>query len=720
MRSKSVFQLSGRPLVWIALFAALFSLIYSWDRLNALPQETLTGCMTAVIRQIDDDRLFLRDATIETANGNAAPDGDILATVTHPCGCELKQGMIVQAEVTLLPLQPAVNPHGWDDRTWLISKGVVYRCEGTLLAHSADAPFSLRNTMRQAVTAHIHALWPEEGGLISALLLGTEDRLSEETQEAFRRSGAAHLMAVSGLHVGFVAALASLLFCRIKKNSWPQIALIMLCMAAYSLLAESAFSVYRAIVMLLMGLLAHRFGRKPDGLTALAVAVITALVFDPMEILRPGFLMSVCSVLGILLLCKRIETILQKFKLPAFLRSSIAVSISAQLGVAPVQLYVFHTVNLLSLITNLAAVPLAAGIVMAGLPSVLLHMITPALSLIPGFAVKIMARMLTLLCESVAEISFAQISLSSPPIFVLICWMGLLFLCSPYLAEVHRKLRLPLLIGILCAFSLSLVLWLPGKIEQERIPKVTFLSVGTADSAIFCSSDGNFLVDTGWSGSQATAYLQGEGRNADAVFLTHRDGDHAGGLAKVLQSAQVGAVMIPKGMNWEGLEEAQQILQEKEIPVIELCTGDRTSIGAFSITVLSPQIVSDGEDNADSLVLQIDCQGHTLLMTGDITAQTEHELVLPDCDVLKVPHHGSATGTGNTLLQKARPEIAVISVGTPNRYGFPRQEVLERLKSADVETHRTDAEGAIVITLGEEIDAKGYRPPTVWENLFLQ
>lgn len=708
----------GRPLVWLALLAMLFSAVYSVCALEALPAEPVAGELTGSIARVEGNRLFLTDVTLRAA-GDASRPGNVLMEAV-PCGHVLEAGMTVRAHVTLQPLRPAVNPHGWDERRWFLSDGVRYRCAGTLDAHGETAPFSPRTELRSAVRAHIAALWPEQSGLAAGLLLGAKEEMTDEAQQAFRRSGAAHLLAVSGLHVGFVAALAALLLGWMRRNSAPQVALTLALVGGYALAAESAFSVFRALVMLGMGLAARKLGRRPDGPTALAVAILAALALRPTEVLRAGFLMSVGAVTGILLLCGRVDGALKRLRLPAFLRGSIAVSLSAQLGVLPVQLYVFHTVSLLSVPVSLVAVPMAAGIVMLGLPAVLLHMAWPPLAAAPGFAVRLLLRLLTLLCETVSAVPCAQTDAASPPVFVLLCFVGLLFLCSTHFMEFARRRRIALAAGILCASALSLGLWLPGALDKRRTPTAVFFSVGTADCALLRCGESSLLVDTGWTGGQAVSYLQGEGLKVDAVVLTHRDADHAGGLGRVLDAVPVGAVMAPRGMSWEGQEVALETARELGIPVTELTAGDRFAVGAFTVTVLSPVRVREGRDNADSLVLRVDGAGRTLLLTGDISARTEEALAMSACDVIKVPHHGSATGTSEALLTGTTPAIAVLSVGTPNRYGFPRPEVLERLDAAGAQVWRTDQCGAVTVRFSPQgCSAQGYAPPSLLQMLFL-
>ena len=363
----------ARPLVWITLAAALLCAVFAFVRMENLPKDPISGEMTAVIAQVSGDRLLLREVTVD---GQPVRGGVML--YSEPCGCLMQEGMTIRMHTTLQPLEEETNPHGWSDKTWFAAKGVVYTCEGAVDAHSETAPYSLRGDLRSRMRSHIEELWPKEKEILTALLLGYDELLSDETMEVFRRSGAAHLLAVSGLHVGFVATLALMLFGWLRKGSVGRMLTVLACLGAYALVAESAFSVFRAVMMLAMVLCAQCCGRRADGATSLALAALAALAAEPMEIVRAGFLMSVCAVAGIFMLCSRIDRALEKILPVRWLRAGIAVSLSAQLGVLPVQAYLFGTVNVLSLLTNLFAVPLAGGIVMLGLPAVLLHMLLPA------------------------------------------------------------------------------------------------------------------------------------------------------------------------------------------------------------------------------------------------------------------------------------------------------------------------------------------------------
>lgn len=724
MRRRCALRLPGRPLVWLALVLCALCCAYSLFRLETLPTQERMGELRGVVATVDanQETLLVREAVFCGREGEEALAGNVLLELESAYAHPLEVGSRLCAEVVLLPLEAPDNPGGWDERTRLFTDGAIYRAEGEVREHEDPAHPDWPSRARAAFAEHIAALLPEseEAQVLSALLFGADDALSDETAEAFRRSGTAHLLAVSGLHVGFVLGLAALCFRWMRKNAWPQILLTMLVVVLYAGVAESAFSVWRAAIMLALGLLARRFGRRPDGLSSLAAAVILTLLVRPMEVMRVGFQMSAGAVLGVLLLGPRVDALLQRVCKPAFLRRSVGVTVCAQLGVLPAEVFAFHTLPTLSILTNLAAVPLSAAITVLGLPTVLLHMLHPALAAAPAFVLRLLLQALLLLCREVAALPFAVLSLPAPPILPLVCFLGLLGLCSPCMAELSRRGRRWIAGIVLAATAASLAMWVPAAL-RPRDPEIAFLSVGTADCALLRSAGGSALVDTGWSGSQAVRALQQEGGGLDAVIVTHADADHAGGLQTVLENVKVGAVYLPLGMSRESVADALAVAEARGIPVRTLSRGDELTVGAFTLTVLWPERVRPGEENADSLVLRAEANGCSALFLADISSETEARLGLPESDVLKVPHHGSANGTTARMLRLVQPEVAVLSVGTPNRYGFPDDGVCRRLEAAGAQIYRTDEQGAVTVVLSEEgVSAAGFSPPSlreVWTGL---
>lgn len=241
--------------------------------------------------------------------------------------------------------------------------------------------------------------------------------------------------------------------------------------------------------------------------------------------------------------------------------------------------------------------------------------------------------------------------------------------------------------------------------------------MGTADSALLRSESGNALVDTGWSGSQAVRALQQSGEGLDAVIVTHADADHAGGLQNVLESVEVGAVYLPLGMPRTAVADALAVAEARGIPVRTLARGDTLRVGAFALTVLGRTTCAPGRRTRTPWFCARRRAAAACSSWRTSRRKPRRAMGLPESDVLKVPHHGSATGTTERMLRQVRPQAAVLSVGTPNRYGFPDEGVLDRLEAAGAEIYRTDALGAVCARLTEAgAEVAGFSPPSLREQ----
>lgn len=688
-----------RPLVWAALFVLLFCFAGSELSLSRLPKEEVKGVTVegTVVSVSEYSFVVKRDGKKGNIQIRSTEEG-------------LKIGDRVVVKGDLLPLYAAKNPGGYDEKDLYLYNDVIYTMKGEIAeVFPGKTPFLTR--VRQRFEQCIYALWEgDEAAAVSGLLLGSREGLEEETYDAFRRSGTAHLLAVSGLHIGFAAALALLLLRPLKRNGWAQIVLALAFLTGYGLLTESGFSVLRAGIMTGFLLLARHFGRRVDGLSALSAAVIVDLFIHPKDVLCAGFLMSLGAVYGIFCLYKPIRRGLYALKLPKKTGDALAVSLSAQLGVLPSQVYFFKELSLVSPLVNLLAVPLASVIVTVGLVSVLLSFVSPVAAAVPACVVKWAVRVLLWFCGESGGLTFASVSVPSPSPFMLLTFAGLFFLLSPYFRELAGRKQWISGISLLLCFVLAVFLWLPGFIVERKETKVEFLSVGTADCALLLSEHGNIGIDLGWSGSEAEKALREQGRTLDAVFITHEDADHAGGLAHVLEERLVKTVYVPKGMKTEDLP---------GVSVVEVSKGQHFVIGEYGITVLWPEEVREGKDNEDSLVLDVYCRGNHLLFLGDVTKEVEESLDLPKCAVIKLAHHGSATSTSENLLKKARPDCAVLSVGKDNRYGFPKQEVTERLMEYGIPTYSTEGTAVMVEITKESVSCGHFTEKGFIRRFFL-
>ena len=231
---------------------------------------------------------------------------------------------------------------------------------------------------------------------------------------------------------------------------------------------------------------------------------------------------------------------------------------------------------------------------------------------------------------------------------------------------------------------------------------VHVIDVGKADAILLESPDANVLVDCGTAeaAEDVLRYLAARGIDRlDAVWISHPDDDHCGGLPAVLQTVPADAVVeSPVGESISGMTALPQA-----VPLRRAAVGERYAYGAMIFEVLGP-LQDYAESNNDSTVFRLQYDGFTMLFCGDMEAQAERDLLAGGAalraDVLKVAHHGSDTSTSAALLEAVQPRCAVISGGEDGSM-LPRNAVLQRLHTAGAEIFRTDTDGAVVFSAAD-------------------
>lgn len=289
----------------------------------------------------------------------------------------------------------------------------------------------------------------------------------------------------------------------------------------------------------------------------------------------------------------------------------------------------------------------------------------------------------------------------------------------------HRRKRLKL--SFIFPLLLSVLLLLTGipsvpadaagsSSSKAQTLTVTYLDVGQGDAAVIQYGSHTMMIDGGkpeesgfiysWLKSDHISYI-------DYMVASHPDSDHVGGLSGALNEAEVGTAWCSTTEgDTKTFENFLKYLdrQGTELEVPE--AGDTYSLGKAKIQILGPEKPADSEDddtNNSSLAIKITYGDISFLFAGDAGREEEQELIDSGYDlestVLKVDHHGSAGSTSYAFLREVNPEYAVISVGADNSYGHPTQEVLSRLRDADVKTYRTDMQGTITaVSDGKTVD----------------
>ncbi len=599
---------------------------------------------------------------------------------------------------------------------------------------AAASPLSVAggfDRWRAAVAAVlIDSLPPRSAAYARALILGESEALEHSARLRFRRTGTAHLISVSGLHLGLVTLLVFLVTSALalrtplaRRMDIGRVAAIIAIPAAiaFALLTGGRTPVVRACIMAVCALLARLIGRRAGTSEALAVAAVVILMADPVALLEPGFQLSFTAVLGFLVTLRGggdIErgTSRKWFEAPLRALGRLLAATTAACAVTtPLVLYHFGYVSLAAIPANLLAVPLTGIVIM---PLLLLVLLTTPIA--PGIAALICIPAgvaLDLLDALLEGLSALPCTLETPgPLGS----AGVVIICIALLLMLTRRRRrgiATLTLGT--ALSMAGVLADPSSFPRDRLT-IDFLDVGQGDSILVTSPSGDhLLVDAG--GTRSGRYDVGERVVAPAlralgvtelstVVLTHPDFDHAGGMAAVLES-------FPVGELWEsgqGLQPHLGIAHERihaaarrrQIPVRRtpsLCGVHR--FGGATVAVLHP-CRENGFDplastNGNSVVLLITFGDTRALLTGDIDREVERRLAerLPEADLLKLPHHGSASSTSEALLDALSPSLAVVSVGPFNPHGMPHGAVRRRLVRRGIRLLRTDRLGAIRVIM---------------------
>ena len=617
-----------------------------------------------------------------------------------------------------LPDGKSGAPH-MDFALWMRQSGQSFGVAAyqgiTVLNAEADAPVrDAAYRVRQAFTRALERVMGGEARVAVALLLGEREGLSQQERDAFETLGVAHVMSVSGLHVGLLGGLLlALLRClRVpRKRRLPVLALFLL---GYCALTGFSAASVRAAVMMVLTLLAGLAARRSDPLTTLATAMLVVLALDPLQAWSAGFVLSFSAMLGITLLLPPLKRLFDRlFPAPdrkrrplgrAFRRfrqgalSLLAVSLAAQAGVLLPTAAYFHRIPLYGVVINLLIVPLAGTLLTPLSAIVLLFSPVPLAGQAVGWAASRLARLLLWLVELLSTLPGASVRVSSPHM-----------LAGPALALIAVMLsgRAP---GSLRRRALASALVLAvaaGGAYLSRPADVRYiqLAVGQADCALLMDGEQTILIDVGSDGESALDYLLAEGRDVDALFITHLHLDHIGGVADLLDAeVRIGHVYLPLNAARQQADpdalELLERLEEAGIAVTELARGDEMRYNTTSVSVLWPvrEHIRSGQDaNELPLVLSIGFGPYTILSASDLAGAYERYAAAP-ADVLKVAHHGSASSTGEAFLEQVGARVALVSCSSGSRY-LPGEATLERLARSGAEVLRTDACGDITLTL---------------------
>lgn len=244
-------------------------------------------------------------------------------------------------------------------------------------------------------------------------------------------------------------------------------------------------------------------------------------------------------------------------------------------------------------------------------------------------------------------------------------------------------------------------------VTENNIPDSAFtmyvLDVGQGDSILLQCDGHNMLIDAGTpdSGGKVVDYLHKYSVDSlDYAVITHPHADHFGGMEQVLKSVKTKKIIMNnKESNTKSWESLVDYIGENNYSVEAPKAGATYSLGSSTLTVTAPNSTDYDNLNNYSIVFRAVYGDTSFLLTGDAQGLSEKEMLANgtklSCDVLKVGHHGSKTGTGEKFLKAVNSSYAIISVGADNKYGLPENGTLERLEKYGIKIYRTDQNGTV-------------------------
>ncbi|TAN62011.1 DNA internalization-related competence protein ComEC/Rec2, partial [bacterium] len=610
----------------------------------------------------------------------------------------------------------------------------------------------------EAFRSQVRTLIDNSGAMhkepLKALIIAEKGGIEKTIREAYVKTGTAHILAISGLHVGMVALFSYSIIIFLFKRSERLILLLNIKKTAallslgpvigYGLLAGFPVSAERAVIMAVAGIVTLLLNRGRDYLNILCLAGLAILAIEPSAVWDISFQLTFAAVGAIIYFVPKLTELanlqvkaeadktadkpnlrqraIKKFKRWFFL--ACVTTLSATLGTSPLIAYHFSRISLTGAFANLLVVPLAGVAVPLLMMSAVLMPLSNGLAGLLLFPAGWTFELMTLIARLFAALPYSSAWVSRPTAFEIALFYIFLFSVVNVRQGQYRRIWKSAAVASLFALAVSFGYWSLSPKWSKNL-KVTFISVGQGESTLVEFPGGKtMLIDGG--GLYGTEFDTGERLVApflrykkistiDYMVLSHAQRDHMAGLDYIAKNFNV------KEFWWNGdgkLGRLESTLKENGTAIKHVdALAKKIDIGGVETEVLAPWPDSGFDQNNNCLVLRLSYKNNSFLFTGDIGEPMETALVNSGkslkTTVLKAPHHASRYSSSWPFLNALRPSFIVASVGRDNVFGFPHADTLEKYSRLGATVLRTDQHGAIELsTDGIEVSVRQYLTET--------
>lgn len=530
----------------------------------------------------------------------------------------------------------------------------------------------------------------KEAGLMKAIMLGEKDSIDEEIYDSFRMAGVAHIVAVSGLHIGIFAVIVLFLTKRLPKIVSTAVTIFVI--ALYCIFTGCSASAVRALIMISIMLAGRLLSRDYDVVSAACLAAVILLFYSPYYIYDLGFKYSFCSVTAI----GFAGDIIQKYKIKNKGIRAVIIAMAAGLAGKPISMLYSYTINVFDIISNLLVTGLMTVVFASGFVGGLVGLVSTHAGRVAAFPAYILLRYFQLVCDAVDRLPLANLATSGISAGTAIFIYILMFFVYNILMDGINSYAAALI------FCLSLT----RASSKENIFKMDFLYVGQGDCCVMETDEGFCIFDGGDNRFQnygqynLLPYLRYKGVNCvDKVFISHTDSDHIGGIIEIADDIKIKdlyfSAYVNKNKDYYTLCGKAEKYGTK-IHFLEKGSNVEMADGT-NIHCVADGIGLRGNDN--SIVLKVEHNNLSVLMPGDIEQAAERAIgTEAAADVIKVPHHGSATSSSQEFLSKVNPKAAIASAGINNIYNHPVEQIVEGYTQRGIPFFVTNKNGQITLT----------------------
>jgi competence protein ComEC len=637
--------------------------------------------------------------TVRAVVESAASPGAFVRT--HSIGCGVPVSLFVRAGEAKAGATAIVVGDALRAQRGIVVRDAIVRATG-------QPPLLAR--WRNAAGANIDRIFGSDAAIARALLVADTRELSPEVRDRFAVSGLAHILSISGLHVGIIAVAVALLLgvLRVPPRLAPVLSLAII--AIYVAILGAPAPAVRAAVMLGAHLVS-RIAQRPTSPWAILSLGAAQPIISPRTVLDLGYQLSVLGVAALI----AGGVLVRRLKLPRrprwrrVLLAGALTSTVATIASAPLVLWYFGRVSVVAPLSNLIAEPIVALLQPMLFFALLLSPFSDAARFVADAAHPLLVALDGVASVTASIPGAALTAWPTPAAAILVA----LSCASVLVACLSDRPERPALV---CCTAIAAMVWIPSLPAGSGMAELHMIDVGQGDAVALRTPRGRWVIfDAGrsWRGGDAgrstvspyVAKRGGAGR-VDAFVLSHPHSDHVGGASAVIRALEPAryldaAFATPTVAYRASLE----VARKERVHWSRVQPGDSVVVDGVVLSLLAPDsawTASLSDPNNASVAVLVRVGAVRMLLVGDAEAAEEAWLIARwgdalRADILKVGHHGSSTSSTDAFLDVVRPSLALVSVGALNTYGHPSPSVMRALAEHGAQVLRTDRSGTIVV-----------------------